>query len=89
MSEHRHELVFGATGATLASGSTVGFGIGANAASSAVGGAGLILNNGAPSQVQLYLPTVKDRSAESEWALGGYAQDTWRAGNAICSVCCG
>jgi outer membrane receptor protein involved in Fe transport len=38
----------------------------------------LILNNGAPSQVRVYLPTVKDRSAETEWALGGYAQDTWK-----------
>ena len=43
----------------------------------------LILNNGVPSQVRLYLPTVKDRSAETEWAFGGYAQDTWKLNSRV------
>jgi carboxypeptidase family protein/TonB-dependent receptor-like protein len=43
----------------------------------------LILNNGIPSQVRLYLPTVKDRSAETELAFGGYAQDTWKVNSRV------
>lgn len=43
----------------------------------------LILNNSIPSQVRIYLPTVKDRSAETELAFGGYAQDTWKVNSRV------
>ena len=44
----------------------------------AFGGQLLIINNGIPSQVRLYLPAVPDRAPETELAVGGYAQDTWK-----------
>jgi hypothetical protein len=38
----------------------------------------LILDNNRPRQVRLYLPASKDRSPETELAVGAYIHDTWK-----------
>jgi Carboxypeptidase regulatory-like domain len=43
----------------------------------------LIINNGAPTQARLYLPAAKERSPETELAIGGYLQDTWKINSRV------
>lgn len=38
----------------------------------------LLVDSGRPRQVRLYLPASKNRSPETELAIGGYVQDTWK-----------
>lgn len=41
----------------------------------------LILNNGRPSQVQLWQPPIE--SANMEWTVSGYVQDSWRVNSRL------